>query len=432
MTTVPRDPEGDGTDRTQANDCETPTDDLEASQLPEPGSLDDISHQAPLNSVPPAAPHDSMFPEEIPNAIQYEDIDLDELSALAKLDHIKQAMEFIRALEEASLDDGVSKLDPEALHRLRHPPTCPAEITSPDLRLGLDLFLSTINSSQQTYTSARKAILRRHPDDDIPTYNQIKRRIVEITGVESIEHDMCIKSCLAYTGPFAELNTCPECGEPRRDSITKKSRQTFHTMPPGPQLQALWRDKGSAEQMLYRRKVTAMILELLEANGGILPTYDDYFYGSDYIDAVRDGRVQDADMVLMLSLDGAQLYRYKQSDCWIYIWVIMDLAPNIRYQKRYVLIGGIIPGPHKPKIVDSYLFPGLHHVSALQKEGLPIWDASRGIVEISQLFFALGTADGPGMTYLNGLVGHHGKNGCRIYCSATSVWKSGHRTGKRP
>jgi hypothetical protein len=334
-------------------------------------------------------------------------------------------MEFIHALEKASLEDSASKLGPEALRRLRNPPTCPADIASQDLRLGLDLFLSTINSSQQTYTSARKAILRRHPDDDIPSYDQMKRRIVEITGVESIEHDMCIKSCLAYTGPFSELDKCLECDEPRHDPITKKARQTFHTMLLGPQLQALWRHKESADEMLYRRKVTAMIMELLEANGGILPTYDDYFYGSDYIEAVRDGRIQDADMVLMLSLDGAQLYRYKQSDCWIYIWVIMDLAPGIRYKKKYVLIGGIIPGPNKPKIVDSYLFPGLHHVSALQKEGLPIWNASHNVVEVSRLFFALGAADGPGMTYLNGLVGHHGKNGCRIYCSATGRHKPG-------
>ncbi|KAF8798244.1 hypothetical protein BYT27DRAFT_7264838 [Phlegmacium glaucopus] len=176
MTTFPRDPEQDGTDKTQANDHETPTlDDLEESQLPEPGSLEDISCQAPLDSVPLAAPHDPMFPEEIPNAAQYGDIDLNELSALAKLDHIKQAMEFIRALEEASLDDGVSKLDAEALHCLQNPPTCPADITSQDLCLGLDLFLSTINSSQQTYTSVRRAILQCHPNNDIPTYDQMKR-----------------------------------------------------------------------------------------------------------------------------------------------------------------------------------------------------------------------------------------------------------------
>jgi len=51
-----------------------------------------------------------------------------------------------------------------------------------------------------------------------------------------------------------------------------------------------------------------MILELLKENSGILLTYDNYFYGSEYIEAVLDGRVQDTDMVLMLSLDGAQLY----------------------------------------------------------------------------------------------------------------------------
>ena len=49
-----------------------------------------------------------------------------------------------------------------------------------------------------------------------------------------------------------------------------------------------------------------------------------------------------------------------------------------------------------------------------------MWDAFHNVVEISHLFFALGTADGPGMTYLNGLVRHHGKNGCHLYSSAVS------------
>jgi len=46
-------------------------------------------------------------------------------------------------------------------------------------------------------------------------------------------------------------------------------------------------------------------------------------------------------------------------------------------------------------------------------------------VEILHLFLALGTADGPGMTYLNGLVGHHGKNGCRLYCSTVGRHEPG-------
>lgn len=118
----------------------------------------------------------------------------------------------------------------------------------------------------------------------------------------------------------------------------------------------------------------------------------------------------------MLSIDGAQLYAHKASDFWIYIWVIMDLAPDERYKKRHVLPGGFIPGPNKPKNIDSFLFLGLHHLCALQHEGLRIWDASTDRLFLSKLFLGLNTADGPGMAYLNGLVGHHGKYGCRLYC----------------
>jgi hypothetical protein len=376
-----------------------------AHQRSDPGSLDDNSRQT----------GDQPFSDDA--HIQFEDIDLESLSDLAQLSDIKESMAFIRALENARIDDQFSSLSTNIVNRLRNPLTSPVNIDCPDLRFGLDLFISVINSPQKTYTSARQAVLRRHPDDKIPTYDQVKRHIADITGVEAMEHDMCIKTCLAYTGPFADLDQCPICGEARWDLFTRKARQTFHAIPIGPQLQALWRDKDSAEQMKYRRKLNEKLAELLHDNNGSLPTFNDYFYGSDYIEAVRDGRIQENDMVLMLSFDGAQLYRNKQSDCWIYIWVIMDLAPNIRYKKKYVLPGAVIPGPNKPKKPDSFLFPGLHHLAALQNEGLQIWDASEDLIVTSKLFFAMGAADGPGLVYLNGFVGHHGKNGCRVFCS---------------
>ena len=87
--------------------------------------------------------------------------------------------------------------------------------------------------------------------------------------------------------------------------------------------------------------------------------------GEDYLRCVLGGIIGMEDTVLMISMDGAQLYESKQSDCWIYLWVILNLSPDIRYKKKYVLIGGVIPGPHKPKNVDSYLYTGLHHLSAL-------------------------------------------------------------------
>ena len=121
-------------------------------------------------------------------------------------------------------------------------------------------------------------------------------------------------------------------------------------------------------------------------------------------------------LVLLLSIDGAQLYAKKQPDCWISIWIILDHAPDARYMKKHVSPGTFIPGPNKPKNADSFLYPSLHHLAALQREGLKIWDAQDGRVFTSYPYLALATADGPGMTYLNGLVGHQGAFGCRLYC----------------
>ena len=58
-------------------------------------------------------------------------INLEELSDLAHNEEIKIAMDFIRALEAASLDDEGMRLEPEALERLRNLPQRPTDILSP-------------------------------------------------------------------------------------------------------------------------------------------------------------------------------------------------------------------------------------------------------------------------------------------------------------
>ena len=66
----------------------------------------------------------------------------------------------------------------------------------------------------------------------------------------------------------------------------------------------------------------------------------------------------------IFSVDGAQLYRSKQSDTWIGIWVNANLPPNMRYSKDAVEPAFIIPGPRKPKIIESFLLPTLRHLEA--------------------------------------------------------------------
>ena len=231
---------------------------------------------------------------------------------------------------------------------------------------------------------------------------------------------MCINSCVAYTGPYLELDTCPICSEPRydrdRSSEAKRiPRQEFHTIPIGPQIQALYRSPESASHAHYLREERSRILSELQDQDH-LKEYSDVLHGADLIRTFADGRIGGDDIVLMFSIDGAQLYAMKASACWIYIWVLLNLPPTLRYKKSHVFIGGFIPGPNNPKNLDSFLFPGLQHLVALQKEGLQIWDAALQREVTSKIFLALITADGPGMMHVTGFVGYHGKHGCRLYC----------------
>lgn len=214
--------------------------DMNESLLPgivptDPGCLDKTSEPSnpDLESPPPNA-----------------DINLKELASLACLDDIKTPMEFIRALEGASLDGPHSHLDTNTIEHLRNPPTSPVDISDPDLHLGLDLFLMTLNCSQKAYTALCSAILCCHPNNEVLSYEQIKQRIAEISRVVPIVDHICVNTCLAFTGPFAELDSCPECGGSHYNS-SGIARQEFHMMPLGPQLQALYCNSQSAQNMRY-------------------------------------------------------------------------------------------------------------------------------------------------------------------------------------
>jgi len=46
-----------------------------------------------------------------------------------------------------------------------------------------------------------------------------------------MEYDMCASSCVAYTGPYIDLNACPRCDQPRFFSDTTHAQKHFSTIP---------------------------------------------------------------------------------------------------------------------------------------------------------------------------------------------------------
>jgi hypothetical protein len=137
---------------------------------------------------------------------------------------------------------------------------------------------------------------------------------------------MCINSCVAFTGPFLKPESCPVCTKPQYDQFRiqmsdgkdRAPHQEFHTIPIGPQIQVLYCTPESAKYAHYLREERLCVLSEIHSKG-CLAEYSDTLHGTDLIGVFEDGHIEEDNIVLMFSINGAQLYAKKVSTCWIYI-----------------------------------------------------------------------------------------------------------------
>ena len=347
------------------------------------------------------------------------------VSDASRIEHVKIAQAFIEEIKQATLDNG--KLDATTTERLRHPDQGSVDLSDPNVRFSLDLYMACINSSEATYNDVRTSILKRFPDTEILSHHHAKKMLSDISSVISISDDMCINSCHAFTGPFSDKEACTICSAPRYTTVNSGrsqrqiSRQQMCTIPLGPQIQALRRSVHGANAMRYRdEKISSINEAFLGLSDDLDAIYDDIFCGSDVLDLAEDLELTSDDTTVIFSLDGAQLYQSKKSDTWIAIWIITNYDPKTRYRSKHVLPAAIVPGPNKPKNIDSFLFRTFHHFSAIQREdngaGIKVYDAVKRDVVSSRTCLLCATADAVGLIEVDGRVGHHGKYGCRKGC----------------
>jgi len=122
----------------------------------------------------------------------------------SRIPAIDEALKFIHELQsDPHLAD--ERLDADTIRRLQEPSTEIPHI-SPDERLSIKLFLADTDGSEKIYNDVRSAILERHPDGDILSHYQVKKKVAELSGVVAICEDMCANTCIAFTGPFKELD----------------------------------------------------------------------------------------------------------------------------------------------------------------------------------------------------------------------------------
>ncbi|KAF5370373.1 hypothetical protein D9758_006949 [Tetrapyrgos nigripes] len=349
----------------------------------------------------------------------------------SQIESIANAQQYINMIQGATLDNNI--LPDGVLDRLREPVEGVVDIWNPFVRLAIDIFIATTDASDRTYNALCIAIQQCWPEAELLSYYQVKKLVAEISGVVIVKEDMCIDSCMAFTGPHANLDACLHCAKPRWDPLQLEKgkqipQQQFPMFPLGPQLQPMWRSKENAKAMRYRHEKGQAILEDNSAD----MAYDDIISGSEYWELYQKANPNPTDVLVSLSIDGAQLYRNKKSDTWIACYKIENLPPKKRFKDLSSMTAVVIPGPNKPKDVESFMFRALYHVSALQHEqngaGMKIWDAQTEAVQDSRVLFGFMLADALGLAEVDGRVGHHGAQACRLSCPMKGRHKpnSGH------
>jgi hypothetical protein len=249
------------------------------------------------------------------------------------VESLQSSLKFIQDLKNARITDSIFPKDLQ--EAILQPVEEIFDLSDPDIELSLNTYLAIANASEDVYRRVHTIILKRWPDSKMLSFEQIRKKVQEFSRVTPIVSDMCVNSCVAYTSQFQDHEVCSECGEARYTTNSKGKqvpRRKFYTLPIGPTIQALWRNPTSAKNMTYRRQKTFENLNKFVAPDGTIHVTetDDITSGEDYLRSVLSGTIGLEDTVLMISMDGAQLYRQRESDCWIYICELPHLLrrPN--------------------------------------------------------------------------------------------------------
>lgn len=187
------------------------------------------------------------------------------------LEDLKKSIDYIQALHAASLNDPGAGLTGDSLEHLRNPPTHLASIDDNALVTAIELYFN-LSHADHNYEQATKSAARHLQEGEkFPSLYKIKRIVSELSGIHLVKHHMCINSCMAFTGPNSSLVECAICSKPHYDPIKFANSQgkekvpylVTTSFPLGPQLQALYRDTKSVEEMEYRQQQTQKIFDEL-------------------------------------------------------------------------------------------------------------------------------------------------------------------------
>jgi hypothetical protein len=220
-----------------------------------------------------------------------------------ELPHLHMVPQYIDLLRTGTLEN--SGMQPDEIEDLRNPDQEITPLVEPlPLLRSILHFINNSTASRKHYESLRKIKHRHRPDDPILSFDQVKHRVLWLSGVVPMEHDMCVNSCLAFTGPHSTLDKCSHCSQPRYCPGTTKPQKRFTMIPVGPVIQAMYGSTEVAGAMYYLERKLADNAECARINGGFLDMYNDTVSSQELLDAYGKGYLKKGDVALQFSIDG--------------------------------------------------------------------------------------------------------------------------------
>ncbi len=224
------------------NDINSEYDCSESSSYPPPSPLGLTEHESPPPHQQQPEPSDGV--PTGPRTLDNNTV----LGLNSPIDELKKTAQFVHGLQRATLE--LSNMQQDDINRLHSADPDPfLDIGDKHFIKSLRGFLSSATASETTYNNWRNLLLDCYPDDPFPSFDQMKRRIKQLSGVVPIYHDMCPDTCVGFTGPWSNCERCPVCGTDRYQPNTQEPHRQFITIPLGPVIQALYASPETAEMM---------------------------------------------------------------------------------------------------------------------------------------------------------------------------------------
>ena len=305
-----------------------------------------------------------------------------------------------------------------ALHSLSLP-TADGDLSEYEMKI-CRLFAYLVRSGQSKEKFAMLPfVFPEAPDGFFLSEYTIRSRAKKLGGVEPKHYDCCIKSCICYAGIYASLDTCPECKEPRFHRVDSKGkprpRRQFTYIPFTQRLLDFLANLQMAQTMQYRSNYTH--------TPGI---FKDIFDGKEYQTlcktpiTVNDTPLKSGvryfedprDVALGLSTDGFGIFTHGQATAWPLILFNYNLPPETRFHIDNIIPLGVIPGPNKPAVPDSFLIPLLEELYQFAK-GVKAYDGISRSIFYLHAFLLIIFGDFPAISMLMKMKGVNGLSPCR-------------------